>query len=121
APLAECGFTKHDVRRWAREHALPVATKPSSPCLASRLPRGTRVTRERLARIERAEEALHELGFAVLRVRDHGARARVEVAASELVLARARGRELAQHLADAGFADFELAAYVEPAGRSARG
>ncbi|HVS17608.1 MAG TPA: ATP-dependent sacrificial sulfur transferase LarE, partial [Planctomycetota bacterium] len=70
APLAECGFTKHDVRRWAREHALPVATKPAAPCLASRLPVGTRVTRERLARIERAEEARHELGVAVLRGRD---------------------------------------------------
>jgi uncharacterized protein len=117
APLAECGFSKADVRRWAREHALPVAEKPAAPCLASRLPRGTPVTRERLARVERAEAALSDLGLVVLRVRDHGELARVEVGAGELEHARALGAELGPRLRAAGFAHWELAPYVEPAAR----
>src|SRR6185436_20913247 len=50
APLSEAGFSKDDVRRYAREAGLVVADKPASACLASRLPVGTRVTRERLER-----------------------------------------------------------------------
>src|SRR5262249_29111237 len=52
APLSAAGFTKADVRRYAREAGLVVADKPASACLASRLPIGTPVTRERLARVE---------------------------------------------------------------------
>lgn len=115
APLAECGFTKDDVRRWAREHALPVAEKPAAPCLASRLPRGTAVTLARLERVERAEAALSELGLRVLRVRDHGELARVEVGAGELARARELSESLGLRLAAAGFAQWELAPYVEPA------
>lgn len=114
APLSAAGFSKDDVRRYAREQGLPVADKPASACLASRLPVGTRVTRERLARIEAAEEALKALGFRVLRVRDRGERARVEVGADELAAARERIAELERRLRDAGFASLELAAYVPP-------
>ena len=114
APLAECGFTKADVRRYAREHALPVAEKPAAPCLASRLPVGTRVTPERLARVEQAEAALAELGLTILRVRDHGPRARVEVGESELEYARAHELEVARRLRAAGFQGFELVAYAAP-------
>jgi uncharacterized protein len=69
------------------------------------------VTRARLARIEAAEEALHGLGFALVRVRDHAARARVEVAPAELERARALAPELAARLAPLGFLTLELAAY----------
>jgi pyridinium-3,5-biscarboxylic acid mononucleotide sulfurtransferase len=111
APLSACGFTKDDVRRYAREHGLSVAEKPSSACLASRLPRGTRVTRERLARIERAEAALKDLGLRQLRVRDHGELARVEVAADELALAHERESDIRVRIAACGFARCELATY----------
>ncbi len=114
APLRDAGFTKADVRRYAREHGLRVAEKPASACLASRLPVGTAVTRARLLRVERAEESVRALGFRVLRVRDHGSRARVEVGAGELTLARALERELAAGLAPHGFAELELAAYRDP-------
>jgi uncharacterized protein len=116
APLAEAGFSKADVRRYARERGLPAAEKAASACLASRLPVGTEVTRERLARIERAEERLRELGFSVLRVRDHGERARIEVGAAELEGARALVDELEARLAPLGFRELELAAYARPRG-----
>ncbi len=57
SPLVEAGFTKADVRRIAQLLGLPVWDKPAAACLSSRLPYGTRVTRDsphadRLARSE---------------------------------------------------------------------
>jgi len=121
APLREAGFSKQDVRRYAREHGLPVADKPASACLSSRIPVGTEVTRERLARVEAAEEALRGTGLRQLRVRDHGDRARVEVGADELAGARAREPQLAALLARHGFSEFELAAYRTPGAAAASG
>jgi uncharacterized protein len=84
APLAEAGLTKQDVRALSRELGLPTADLPASPCLSSRLPYGTPVTREALARVDRAESALRSLGFRELRVRHLGDAARVEIAPGEL-------------------------------------
>jgi uncharacterized protein len=117
APLAEAGWTKADVRRYAAARGLVVADKPASACLSSRLPVGTRVTRERLARIEAAEEALKQAGLRVLRVRDHGASARVEVGAEELESCSARWSALEALVLGAGFASAELARYVPPGER----
>lgn len=121
APLREAGFSKDDVRRYARDHGLAVADKPASACLASRLPRGTPVSAARLLKVERAEEAVRALGFRVLRVREHGRRARLELGPSELE----RGRDLCDALAAAlvpcGFDELELAAYVSPAQRVSAG
>ena len=114
APLAESGFTKLDVRRYARAAELLVAEKPASACLASRLPFGTEVTAERLARIEAAERSVRALGFRVLRVRDHGRRARVEVGQGELASARKRRAELVAALTRHGFRALELAVYRRP-------
>jgi uncharacterized protein len=119
APLSRAGFTKADVRRWAREHGLELADKPSSACLASRIPVGTEVTRERLARIERAEAALKELGLRQVRVRDRGARARVETGAEELAGAAERRGEIERRLAAEGFGEVELAVYRTAAERRA--
>lgn len=112
APLREAGFSKDDVRRYARAHGLTVAEKAAAACLSSRVPLGTPVTRARLARIEAAEESLRDLGFAVLRVRDHGERARLEVAAGELERARSLEQELRARLGAQGFVLLELAAYA---------
>ncbi len=84
APLAEAGLAKDEVRAISRELGLPTAELPASPCLASRLPYGTPVTKEALARVDRAEAALHGLGFRELRVRHLGAAARVEIGKDEL-------------------------------------
>ena len=121
APLARAGFTKGDVRRYAREAGLAVAERPASACLASRLPVGTRVTRERLARVERAETRVRELGFRLLRVRDRGATAGLEVGEDELERARGLAGPLESALGDVGFERVELSAYVPPAERFTAG
>lgn len=117
-PLSTAGFGKDDVRRYARDAGLAVWDKPASACLASRLPVGTRVTRERLARVEAAEERLRELAFVQLRVRDHGERARVELGRAELPRARELEAEIARVLVPLGFGAVELAPYLSPLERA---
>ena len=111
APLRECGFSKLDVREYARAYGLPVAEKPASACLASRIPVGTFVSREKLERVELAEAALSELGLRVLRVRNHGQLARVEVGADELEGARARMPEIEERLRALDFQELTLGVY----------
>jgi uncharacterized protein len=84
SPLQEAGLTKADIRAVSRRLGMPNWNKPSNACLASRVPYGTPITRERLQQIEEAERLLHELGFVQLRVRAHGDIARIEVEAELL-------------------------------------
>ena len=85
SPLAELGFRKSDVRSIAAEFGLASQDKPASPCLASRIPYGSEITREKLNAVEAAEDALRGLGFRELRVRHHGETARIEVPTGEIV------------------------------------
>jgi uncharacterized protein len=84
SPLAELGFTKADVRAAASSYGLASQDKPASPCLASRIPYGTEITREILAMVEQGEELLRSLGFSDLRLRHHGEVARIEVPANDV-------------------------------------
>jgi uncharacterized protein len=84
SPLAELGFSKRDVRAAAAELGLKSAAKPASPCLASRIPYGTEITRQNLSQVERAEDALRALGFEELRVRHYEDTARIEVPMEDL-------------------------------------
>jgi uncharacterized protein len=106
SPLAEVGLSKEEIRILSRERGIPIWAQPSSPCLSSRLPYGTAVTTERLQEVERAERALRELGITGdLRVRHHGALARVELAPQELSrwLAPEGRRSMAAAVRAAGF------------------
>lgn len=105
-PLQEAGFTKADVRALAKEWDLPTWDKPASPCLSSRLAPGVRVTTERTARVEQAEEYLRGLGLRECRVRLHeGELARIEVPVGQIPrLADPAVREaLARRLRELGF------------------
>lgn len=106
SPLLEVGLTKAQVRALARTHGLPHWNRPAAPCLATRVPYGETLTVERLRRIDLAERALRARGFAVVRVRDHGAVARVEVGADELA------RLLEPDLRAAVAADLRAAGYT---------
>ena len=103
-PLVDAGLDKALVRAAAAEIGLAAADRPASPCLASRVAYGVEVTEQRLARIDAAEEALREMGFGELRVRDHGELARIEVPAGDIDrAAQARG-PIAEALRALGFA-----------------
>ena len=72
-------MTKEDIRTLSRKRGLPTWNKPAMACLASRLPYGTPITQAALRQVEEAEEFLRSLGLRQLRVRHHGAIARIEV------------------------------------------
>jgi len=77
--LVEAQLTKNDIRAASRALGLPTWDRPSSPCLSSRFPYGTRITAERLDRVAAAERFLHAQGFRECRVRFHDETARIEV------------------------------------------
>ena len=102
-PLVELGMDKATIRSESAVLELPTADKPSSPCLASRLPYGTPVTMTRLRSVERAEAGLRSLGFTDLRVRHHGEVALVEVPAAELERAVVQREAIVTACRAAGF------------------
>ncbi|HUU59275.1 MAG TPA: ATP-dependent sacrificial sulfur transferase LarE [Phycisphaerae bacterium] len=102
-PLLEAGLTKADIRALSRAMGLPSWNAPSLACLASRIPYGETITPERLARIDRAEQALRAMGFSQLRVRDHGGLGRIEVPPEEIPLALARREAIVSSLKEAGY------------------
>ena len=69
APLKEAGLSKADVRELSRKLGLPTADAPAQPCLSSRIPHGTPVTREVLDQVEQGEAVVRSFGFKVFRVR----------------------------------------------------
>ncbi|MDR1986323.1 MAG: ATP-dependent sacrificial sulfur transferase LarE [Treponema sp.] len=83
SPLREAGLTKADIRELSRRFDLPTWDKPAFACLASRIPYGERIDKEKLARIEKAEDTLSAWGFRQFRVRSHEQIARIEVAPEE--------------------------------------
>ena len=103
SPLAEVGLTKGDVRELAVLFGLPSADKPSSACLASRIPFGEPLTLKKLEQVERAEERLRALGIGQMRVRHHGQIARIEVGLMDISKVLLHREEIVQHLKEIGF------------------
>jgi pyridinium-3,5-biscarboxylic acid mononucleotide sulfurtransferase len=87
SPLDEADLSKAEIRELSRRAGLPTWDEPASACLSSRIPYHSAVTPEKLAMIERAEDALLALGFRVCRVRHHGDVARVELGPDEMAKA----------------------------------
>lgn len=102
-PLIEAGLGKAEVRDLALQLKLPNHAKPAAPCLASRIPHGTRVEPEILQRIEAAETAVRALGFSEFRVRHHGNLARLEIAGGELLRAFERRVDLVRAIKRVGY------------------
>ena len=83
-PLMEAELTKSDIRTASRAMGLETWDKPAMACLSSRIPYGQEVTPTKLARIEKAEYILKDLGFTQCRVRDHDEMARIEVVQADI-------------------------------------
>ena len=110
SPLRDFEFTKQEIRALAAEWGLSVATKPSTPCLATRLEYGLPVTVELLRKVEMAEQCVREVlggeGHA-FRVRVHAnglARLELDDALRQALMADAgKQAELNQRLRELGF------------------
>lgn len=121
-PWVEADIGKQDIRALARNLDLPFAELPASPCLASRLYTGTRVTPERLRIIHACEALIRErTDIEIVRCRIQGAQMLIELQnkdrkrITQNLLAEIS--ELARG-ADAGLATVELDAKAYHPGRA---
>ena len=103
SPMVEAGLTKADVRAIAKSLDIPIWDKPAQPCLSSRIPYGTPVTAENLAKIEQAEEFLRGLGLREIRARHHDKLCRIEVGENEIDFALGHRKEIVAAIKKIGY------------------
>ncbi|MGH7645254.1 MAG: ATP-dependent sacrificial sulfur transferase LarE [Gemmatimonadales bacterium] len=109
SPLVDAGMTKADVRAAAHRMGVPVWDAPAAPCLSSRLRYGLEITPERLRQVEQSEAYLRGLGVTGdLRVRHHGASARIEVEPRWIAWVEQRLDGISARLQGLGFAAVEV-------------
>ena len=105
SPLLEVGLTKEELRRFSRERNITTWSKPSQACLASRIPYGKKITREKINMVTKAEQALKNLGFETVRVRFHEKLAKIEVDKNDIekFLKNTTRKEVTDKLKKIGF------------------
>lgn len=84
--LRLCGLTKSLIRERSRALGLPTWNKPSYACLATRIPTGEPITKEKLERTEWAETYLMGLGLSDFRVRLFADCAKLQVKEAQIPL-----------------------------------
>lgn len=114
SPLQELGLEKAVIRSVSHQLGLATWDKPAQSCLLTRFPHDTPLTPVSLQRVEACEDALHDLGFKVFRVRSLGDLARLEFGAEDIQLAQhpASRSRLLELCRQAGFHE----ATIDPAG-----
>ncbi len=102
-PLLDFGVSKSEVREMAARLNLPNANKPSMSCLATRIPYGQRITKEKIRQIRAVEQLLRSKGIADLRVRHHGNLACMEVSKDGMQIILANTEEIVKKFREIGF------------------
>jgi uncharacterized protein len=108
SPLAECGFTKDDIRLLAKHYGIPIWDKPASPCLSSRFPYGESISVKKLKMVEKAEDLLNLHGFEDVRVRYISNNARIEVPFDKISNLKAIFKNLEPEFISIGFDTCEI-------------
>lgn len=103
SPLAKLNITKEEVRKMAKDLNISVASRPSAPCMATRIPYNTEINFELLSNIEKAEEFIKNLGLLTVRVRVHKDIVRIEVIKEELSKLLEMGDRIVSYLKSLGF------------------
>jgi len=107
-PFLLSGVQKPEIRQMAQDCGLEIWNKPSSSCLASRIPYGEEITPEKLQMIEKAENFMQDLCFSQVRVRLHGKIARIELLPDELERAVCIRHKIVEALEGFGFSYITL-------------
>jgi len=85
SPLREALLSKREIRLLSKKLKLPTWNKQPNACLASRIPYGQPITREKLRQVDAGEAFIRGLGLTgQVRVRHYGDLARLEVDAENL-------------------------------------
>lgn len=108
SPLADCGFTKEDIRELSNHYGLSVWDKPASPCLSSRFPYGEEISIEKLKMVENAEEIIFGHGFSDVRVRYDKGTARIEVPQNEVADLTEKQEDIKSEILKFGFEKCEI-------------
>ncbi|MDD2959983.1 MAG: ATP-dependent sacrificial sulfur transferase LarE [Lachnospiraceae bacterium] len=108
SPLRMAGFTKAQVRRLAEEYGISVADRPSAPCLATRFPYGDTLTMEKMKKADEGENFLKTLGLYNVRIRVHGAIARLEVDPEYMDKVLENRKEITLRLQELGYSYITL-------------
>lgn len=103
SPLLEAGLTKQEIRDLARWRGLPIWDKPSFACLSSRFPYGTVISKELLAKVDRAERFLRGLGFRQVRARHHDTILRIEVPPKDFARVLEHAPEIVAYMRTIGY------------------
>lgn len=103
SPLLEAKITKAEVRSLAACLGIPSSDKPSAPCLATRLPYGTKFDFELLERIDKGEKYVRSLGFYNVRLRLHQDIVRIEVDKKDFLKLLEHKEDILEKLKDLGF------------------
>jgi len=102
-PFLSLKIQKTEIRQMAHDCDFDFWNKPSSSCLASRIPYGEEITTEKLQMVEKAENIMQDLGFSNLRVRLHGKIARIELMLEEFEKALNIRHRIVELLQKCGF------------------
>ena len=103
SPLAEAKIGKRGIRTFSRRLELPTWNKPSFACLVSRLPYFKTITKEKLKKVEKAEDYLYGAGLRQARVRLHDDMARIEVWDKDIGRILKKRKEIARKFKGLGF------------------
>lgn len=105
SPLFDAKLTKEEIRYFSKKFKLPTYDKPSSACLASRIPYSEEITIDKLSKINNAETTLRNLGFNQVRVRLHQGIARIEVEKDKIdkILDKSIREKILKKLKNLGF------------------
>ena len=105
SPLEMIGFTKDEIYQLSEWFGLPMAGKPASACLMSRIASGEPIKKNILEKIDKGEQFLKTKGFSVVRIRYKQGIARIEVEQEKvpLLLADSLWPEIKEYLYFLGF------------------
>ena len=103
SPLALFHLTKAEVRELAAELGVQAASKPSAPCLITRLPYNTKVDFAVLEKVGMGEEYLKEKGLKNVRLRLHGDVIRIEVERSAMKTVLEMAEDVVSYIKGLGF------------------
>lgn len=103
SPLAELGITKREVKILAEEYGISVASRPSTPCMATRIPYNTIIHYDILEQIGLGEEYLRTVVKGNVRLRLHGSIVRIEVDEEVMEELLKRKAEILKYLKALGF------------------
>lgn len=79
SPLALAGLTKAEVRQAAEHFTIPVAKRPSAPCMATRFPYGAKLNLKMMRDLEKGEQLIKSFGIETVRIRYYDGLARIEI------------------------------------------